>query len=111
MSGVSDIPQVMSSIQQILASSTTYTASSSVGTSSVVVLAANPKRLGFLIYNNSANSVYIDFSPLASSSTHMVLLIATFATYQMLGPVVYTGMISAIRNAGSGILMITELIA
>lgn len=83
------------------------TISASVATTSVVVLPANRWRNGLTIYNNSANSVYLTFGPISSGST-CTRILATFAQWDMLGPVIYTGQISAIRNAGSGTLVITE---
>ncbi len=109
MTGIADIPVVVSLIQPITAANTKYTASASVGTTSLIVCAANPNRLGLFIYNNSSNSAYINFGAVANSGTAMVVLIPTFSTYSMPGPVIYTGQISAIRNSGSGILMCTEL--
>jgi hypothetical protein len=76
---------------------------------SVPVLAANANRVGFVIYNNSANSVYICLGPTASGvGCHKIL--ATFASWECYGPVCYTGAMSAIRNAGTGQLNIVELV-
>lgn len=94
----------------VAASGVLFSVSPSVATQSVLVLAANPVRLGLYIYNNSANTVYINFGATASSSLLMTSPILTFADFVMLGPVVYTGQIAAIRNSGSGTLLITELI-
>jgi hypothetical protein len=102
---------VTSYVQPIYAANTKYTVTASITTVSAAVVPANPSRLGILIYNNSANSVYINFGATASSSNAMCVLIATFTTYQMLGPAIYTGQISGIRNAGSGTLLVTELIS
>jgi hypothetical protein len=85
------------------------TTSSSVGLTSVQIIGANPGRRGIIIYNNSSNSAYITYGPSSVSSTPTRIL-ATFSQFEMLGPVVYTGVISAVRNAGSGTLTITELI-
>lgn len=82
--------------------------SATVTTSSVVIAPANPARRGIIIYNNSGNSRYLTFGPTASSAT-CTMIIPTFAHIMMLGPVVYTGPISAIGNAGTGNFTITEL--
>ncbi len=86
----------------------TPTISPSVLLVSQVVLPANASRKGFIIYNNSANSVYLTYGPTSTGST-CTRILATFANFESLGPVVYTGQISAIRNAGAGTLVITEL--
>lgn len=78
--------------------------------SSAIILPANPARIGFYIYNNSANSIYISFAPTSSGSTPTIIL-ATFAEKFMIGPVVYTGDISATRNSGSGPATVYELLS
>src|SRR4051812_41942107 len=76
---------------------------------SQVVVPRNPGRKGLVIYNNSANSVYLAFAETANSSTKMTLIIPTFAHWVATIPI-YTGPIAAIRNgAGTGNLLITEL--
>ena len=84
------------------------TISPSVTTASQVVVEANPRRRGLLIYNNSTNSVYLTYGPTSVSATPTRIL-ATFTQFENLGPTLYMGAISAIRNAGSGSLIITEL--
>jgi hypothetical protein len=90
------------------AANATVIATPSVTTTTVQLIDANPQRKGLMIYNNSANTVYIAYSATASSSVRMTLPIATFATWNMPSPI-YTGPISGIRNAGSGTCMVTEL--
>lgn len=85
------------------------TISASVLLSSVLVLPANYDRKGLIIYNNSSNSVYLTFARTSASNT-CTRILAAFTQWDMLGPVVYTGAIAAIRNAGSGTLVITELL-
>lgn len=86
---------------------TVRTVSASIALVSVQVLAANTKRRGLTIYNNSANSVYLTWGATSSSNT-CTRILATFTQFDMFGPVVYLGPISAIRNAGSGTLILTE---
>lgn len=77
---------------------------------SQLVLPANSSRRGLIIYNNSANSVYLAFDTICNSGNRMTLIIATFNQWVMPLPI-YTGPIAAIRNgAGTGVLMITELV-
>ncbi len=84
--------------------------SASVATTSIVIVPSNPSRKGLIIYNNSANSVYIAYGPTCISATKMTAIIPTFQQWVMPVPI-YTGDISAIRNAGTGICMSTELTA
>ncbi len=77
---------------------------------SVVIAPANPRRIGFYIFNNSSNSVYVTLGP-TSASSFCTQLIATFATWACNDPICYTGVISAIRNAGSGVCTVHELIS
>lgn len=83
------------------------TTTASVGTTSVLVLQKNRYRRGLVIYNNSSNSVYVSFSTTANSANKMTAIIPTFN--QWTAPEFYIGPVSAIRNAGSGVLMITEV--
>lgn len=76
---------------------------------SKLVLAANPNRRGFWIYNNGANSIYFTATSPASSNNCLKIL-ATFATWESMGPTVYTGPIYGIRNAGAGVCNIVEFI-
>lgn len=76
---------------------------------SVVIAPANPERLGMIIFNNSSNSVYVTFGATSASST-CTRLIPTFASWECLGSVIYTGVVSAIRNAGSGACIAYELL-
>jgi hypothetical protein len=90
------------------AANATVAATPTVATTSVLLIDTNLHRKGLLIYNNSANTIYIAYSTTASSATKMTLPIATFATWNMPLPI-YTGPIAGIRNSGSGTCMVTEL--
>lgn len=85
------------------------TISANVTTSSVLILDSNPARRGFTLYNNSSNSCYVTFGP-TSSSASPTAIVASFVSYTPTLPVNYTGQISAIRNAGTGTIIITELL-
>jgi hypothetical protein len=96
-----------------IASSVTTQVSQSIATttavllSSVVICAANQNRKGFSIWNNGANSAYITWGPVSSSSSPVIIL-ATFSSYICLGPLIWTGIMSALRNTGSGNIVVTE---
>jgi hypothetical protein len=76
---------------------------------SVVICQANPNRKGFIIFNNSANSTYVTFGATSSSAT-CTYLIATFASLTVNSGCIYTGVMSAIRNSGSGVVTVYELV-
>ncbi len=95
-------------ISKHVSDTATITASAAVALTAVQIIGANPNRKGLLIYNNGANTAYIAFGGVVSSATRMTLPILTFATYSMPFPI-YTGAISAIRNAGTGTMLVTEL--
>ncbi len=86
----------------------TITASASVTTASVQIIAANVNRIGLIIYNNSANSIYLAYGSAANSSNNMTRILPTFTQFVM-EPPIYTGAIFGIRNAGSGTCLVTEL--
>ncbi len=90
------------------AANATVTASASIALVSVQVLSLNSRRRGLVIYNNSANSVYVAFDTTCSSANHMTIIIPTFQSWVMPMPI-YQGPVAAIRNSGSGTLLITEL--
>lgn len=82
--------------------------SATVATSNVKILSANANRKGLIVYNNSANSGYVAYGQAANSNTSMSRILATFAQFVMEAPI-YTGDIYAIRNAGTGTFLCTEL--
>lgn len=84
------------------------TVSPNVALTSVQIIGSNASRKGFILYNNSANSCYINFAATASSNSCSII-VPTFASWSwtMTGGT-YTGQISAIRNAGSGTIIVTE---
>lgn len=86
------------------------TVSPSVATVSVQLIGTNDSRRFFMLYNNSANSCYINFNQAASSNTCSVI-IPTFATWSWPSSVAfYTGPVTAIRNAGTGTIIVTEFL-
>lgn len=102
------ITGALQSSQLYQAANATKIISPSILLVSQVVVPANPDRRGLIIYNNGANSVYLTYGPVSVSAA-CTRILATFAQWEMMGPVIYTGQISAIRNAGAGTLIITEL--
>lgn len=101
-------------VTAIVAQSTKQTSNSTTVTganvilSSVQLVAANPNRKGFIVFNNSTNSTYITLGPVSVAATCSRLL-ATFASWEVMSGVTWTGPISAIRNAGSGVCTVFEL--
>lgn len=79
-----------------------------VTTTSQLLIAANPNRIGLLMYNNSANSIYIAYGAAANSANKMSRILATFTQFAM-EPPIYTGPIYGIRNSGTGTVLVTEL--
>ncbi len=79
-----------------------------ITTVSQVIVPANPSRVGCLIWNPTANSVYIAYGPVCDGNKQTAIIL-TNTTWAMPNPT-YTGIISCIRNSGSGSIFVTELI-
>ncbi len=94
--------------QPVRSNTAAITISPVITTASVKIIDANPNRLGLILYNNSANSVYIALGSAANSANNMTFIIATFASLVIPAPV-YTGAIYGIRNSGTGTILVTEL--
>lgn len=71
---------------------------------------SNPERVGMIIYNIPAGSLYIAYGSTASSATFVTHRIAADSTWVM-PPPIYLGPISGVRNSGTGTVIVTELIA
>ncbi len=78
-----------------------------VATSSQIIAPENPNRIGFIIFNNSSNSAYVSLAD-TSIAASCTKLIATFSAWEWAWPISYTGPISAIRNSGSGNMVVWE---
>lgn len=106
-----DPPSVMQVISSgdSIAYQATVSASANIttaaGTGSVLVMNDNPNRKGFMLYNNSSNSVYVTFGATSASNACSVI-IASFQQFIFMSP--YVGKISGIRNAGTGNVIVTE---
>ncbi len=77
-----------------------------VGASSIQVLKSNPNRHGLVIYNDAGSKVYVGFG--ISADPYFTLVIAPNDHWYCPLPI-YSGVVSAVRNSGSGALLITEL--
>ncbi len=84
------------------------TASVPITTAGVQIIASNLSRKGMMIYNNSANSIYIRYDTTVTGATCSDI-IPTYTAWKMPSPC-YRGPIAACRNAGSGNAIITEMI-
>lgn len=89
------------------ANKATITQSPVITTTSQLIIGASSYRIGLILYNNSANSVYISFGSPANSATNMSLIVATFTHWTMVQPI-FMGPIYGIRNAGTGTVLVTE---
>jgi len=83
-------------------------ASPNVALSPVKIVDTNPNRIGLLLYNNSSNSAYFKYGAAGNAGTDMTFIVASFTTWVMPQPV-YTGPIYGQRNAGSGVVVATDL--
>jgi hypothetical protein len=81
-----------------------------ITTASKVIAPANNRRLGLILYNQSANSVYISFTAVGDSATTLCAIIPSFQSWTMQKPI-YQGVISGIRNSGTGTVVVTELVS
>ena len=89
-------------------SAATVTTTASVTNAGLLLVAANPNRRGFIIWNNSANSAYVTLGPVSVSSTP-TFIVPTFQSLIWMYAVSWTGPISAIRNgAGTGTMTVYE---
>lgn len=89
----------------------TVSVSPVITTSSVKIVNANPARKALVLYNNSANSVYLSTATPATSGTNLFYILPTFTQVsltQLMPNTVYTGAIYGIRNAGTGSVVVTE---
>jgi hypothetical protein len=85
--------------------------SPTVALTSVQIIAANPNRKGFVLYNNGGNSAYITYGTTSSSAAPSFIIGAfTNGPTVITTPVIYTGPLAAVRNAGSGTIIITEFL-
>jgi len=97
------------SIDAKIGASTGTITSPAQSPTSVVILAANANRKGFLLYNDASAKVYVAFAATASTTSY-TLQMSSNSFYESTETVVYKGTISAIWNSGSsGNMRVTEL--
>lgn len=89
--------------------SSSITISPTFGLTSTVLIGSNPLRKGFMLYNNSSNSCYVTYGSTSASSTCSFIL-ASFANYTHQSYCAYVGPLAAIRNAGTGTVVVTEFV-
>lgn len=75
--------------------------------SSVILLASNPVRKGFIMFNDSTKVAAIAYAATASATTFTVRMPA--GSLYEINNSSYTGSVSAIWNAANGFMRITEL--
>ncbi len=97
--------QVTSSPQK---SSTSVLSNVSASASSVTLLSANSNRLGFTIYNDSNNLLYVKFGTTASATSFTVRM-RSQEYFEC--PFSYIGRVDGIWNGTNGAARITELTA
>lgn len=102
-SAVSDI----SAAATISRSSTATLSNVASSASNVTLLAANPKRIGATLFNDSTQVVYVKFGATASNTSYTVQ-IASNGYYEVPAPV-YTGIIDGIWASANGNARVTEL--
>lgn len=76
----------------------------------ILLARENPKRIGFVVYNNSTNSLYvsIDQGGAGSQIGQCGSNASSAAHFSMLQGVIYTGNIYGRRNSGSGSAWVVE---
>lgn len=104
--GTSGNPFNVANVTNVI-SSTAVLTQVSASTSSQTILASNPARKGFILFNNSTSNCYVAFAATASSAAFTIFLNGSM-TYQN-EAIIYTGDISAIWVSATGELQITEL--
>lgn len=85
------------------------TASESILLVSKPIVGENLDRVGLILWNASANSVYVTFAASGDAANTVAVIIGAWSTWVMPMPV-YRGPLSGVRNSGSGKVIATELI-
>lgn len=98
-------------IQCATVKKTTVASGSFPAANDILLAPANPNRLGFVVYNNSTNTMYVLIStggPTGNQIGQCATNAGPTAHFYMTGPMVYTGAIYGYRNSGSGSAWIIE---
>ena len=77
--------------------------------SSVTLAAANAKRMGMVVHNDSSAILYIAYAATASTTVH-TYEVAADGMWEMPSTLLYTGVISAIWASANGAARVTELV-
>lgn len=80
-----------------------------VGVSSIQLVGANPARRGLYLWNAGGNQVAINLGATANWNAPNLRIAATDGL-SVVGSPVWQGALSAIRNSGSGAVIVTELL-
>lgn len=77
-----------------------------------LLLGQNTNRIGFIVYNQSSNSVYLAYDSRAATSTFYSVQIGGNSSYEPEGAArLYTGEITFNQSvAGDGVLVVTEFV-
>ena len=102
----SAVPDI-STASTVSRSNTSTLSNVSSSASNVTLLAANPKRIGATIFNDSTSLVYVKFGATASATSYTVQ-IASNGYYECPAPI-YTGIIDGVWSSANGNARITEL--
>lgn len=78
-----------------------------VSTTSAVILAANPDRQRFTIWNNAGRHVFVAFAATATTTAFSIDMPNNSLYESDLND--YSGVVSAITSAGSGPVRVTEI--
>lgn len=95
--------------KQTKATKTKVTVTAFPNATSRLIAESNPDRKGFFIWNNSSNSCYIAFATTAVSSSP-IAIIPAWQYFRMVEGTIWLGEIAAVRNAGTGNIVVTELL-
>ena len=95
------------SVPIVIGISTYLKTSTPVVTASIKIANINKNRKGFVVFNNSSNSVYITYGETAVAAT-CTRILATFNQFESFSTTCWTGEMYAIRNSGSGQVTVWE---
>lgn len=85
------------------------TTTAAITTVSQKILDATFDRKGCIIFNDSDRSCYLTYGPTATIAAS-TKIVGPYAEWTVPGPAVWCGEISAIRETGTGSLILTEMI-
>lgn len=80
-----------------------------LGSSSQQLIAANPDRQGFSVYNNSSKIIYLGINSNVSTSSNFFARIPANGLYEWTFPSIYKGAVFAIANSNNVSCQVLEL--